>query len=108
MTLMPVSKSSVLVERSRSSGGSRWIGQYSSASTGPRPSTGSPSDVEDAAERGFADGDLDRAAGVDAILAADQAVGAAEGDAADAAAAEVLLHFAGEIDLHALVLGDDL
>ena len=47
-------------------------------------------------------------AGVDALLAADQTVGAAQGDAADAAAAQVLLHFAGEVDLHALVLGDDL
>ena len=65
-------------------------------------------DVEHAAERRFADGHLHRLAGVDAILAADEAVGAAQGDAADAAAAEVLLHFAGEVDLHALVLGDDL
>ena len=32
----------------------------------------------------------------------------AEGDAADAAAAQVLLHLAGEVDLHALVLGLDL
>ena len=65
-------------------------------------------DVEHAAERGLADGHLHRLARVEAILAADEAVGAAEGDAADAAAAQVLLHFAGEIDLHALVLGDDL
>jgi hypothetical protein len=33
---------------------------------------------------------------------ADHAVGRSEGDAADATAAEVLLHFAGEVDLHAL------
>ncbi len=64
-------------------------------------------DVEDAAERGFADGHFHGLAGVEAVLAADQAVGAAERDAADAAAAQVLLHLAGEIDLHALVLGDD-
>ena len=43
MTLMPVSNSSVLVDRSSTVGASRWIGQYSSASTGPRPSIGSPS-----------------------------------------------------------------
>ncbi len=47
-------------------------------------------------------------AGIEAFLAADQAVGAAQRDATHAAAAEVLLHLAGEIDLHALVLGDDL
>ena len=43
MTLMPVSNTSVLVDRSASGGGSRWIGQRSSALTGPRPSIGSPS-----------------------------------------------------------------
>ena len=65
-------------------------------------------DVEHAAERGFADGNLYRFAGVDAVLAADEAVGAAERDATDATAAQVLLHFAGEVDLHAFVIGDDL
>ncbi len=64
--------------------------------------------VEHAAERRLADRHRHRAAGVDALHAADQAVGAAQGDAADAAAAEVLLHFAGEVDLHALVIGIDL
>ena len=34
--------------------------------------------------------------------AANEAVGGAQGDAAYAAAAEVLLHFAGEVDLDAL------
>jgi hypothetical protein len=43
--------------------------------------------VEHAAERGFADGNLHRFAGVEAILTADQTVGATECDAADAAAA---------------------
>ena len=108
ITLMPVSNSSVLVERSRSSGGSRWIGQYSSASTGPRPSTGSPVMLNTRPSVALPTGTFTGLAGVEAVLAADQAVGAAEGDAADAAAAEVLLHFAGEVDLHALVLGDDL
>ena len=64
--------------------------------------------VEHAAERGLADGHRDRRAGVDAVQAADQAVGAAQGDAADAAAAEVLLHLAGQVELDALVLGGDL
>ena len=43
MTLMPVSKISVFVERSTTGGASRWMGQYSSALTGPRSSIGSPS-----------------------------------------------------------------
>ena len=64
--------------------------------------------VEHAAERRLADGHRDRRAGVDALLAADHAVGAAQGDAAHAAAAQVLLHLAGQVDLHALVLGLDL
>ena len=59
-------------------------------------------------ERGLADGHFHRLARVEAILAADQAVGAAERDATDATTAQVLLHFAGEIDLHAFVFGDDL
>ena len=65
-------------------------------------------DVEHAAQRRFADRHLDRLARVEAVLSADQAVGAAQRDAAHAAAAEVLLHFAGEVDLHSFVLGDDL
>ena len=40
--------------------------------------------------------------------AADHAVGAAQGDAAHAAAAQVLLHFAGEVDLRAFDVGVDL
>ena len=43
MTLMPVSKTSVFVERSTTAGASRWMGQYSSAWTGPSSSIGSPS-----------------------------------------------------------------
>ena len=54
--------------------------------------------VEDAAERFLADGDRHGLAGVDHFHAADQAVGGAQGDAADAIAAEVLLHFAGQVD----------
>ena len=42
------------------------------------------------------------------LHAAHQAVGRAEGDAADAVAAQVLLHFAGQVDVHALVFGVDL
>ena len=104
MTLMPVSNSSVLVDRSASGGGvavdrPALLGVDRAAAVDRLAEQ-----VEHAAERRLADGHGHRAAGVDALLAADQAVGAAQGDAADAAAAEVLLHFAGEVDLDALVL----
>ena len=108
MTLMPVSKTSVLVDRSASGGG---IAVNRPALFGVDRAAAVDrlaEQVEHAAERLLADRHRHRAAGVDALQAADQAVGAAEGDAADAAAAEVLLHFAGEVDLHALVLGVDL
>ena len=58
--------------------------------------------VEHAAQRFLADGDGDRGARVDALLAANQAVGAAQSHAANASAAEVLLYLAGQVDLHAL------
>ena len=58
--------------------------------------------VEHAAQRGLADRHRDRRAGVDAVHAADHAVGAAQGHAAHAAAAELLLHFAGQVELDAL------
>ena len=60
--------------------------------------------VEDAAERAFAHRHLDRRAGVEAIHAADHAVGAAQGDASHAAAAEMLLHLAGQVERNALLL----
>jgi hypothetical protein len=63
--------------------------------------------IENPAEGFLADGDGDGPAGIDDIHAAAQAVGGAEGDRADAAAAEVLLHFAGEMDGHAVDLGID-
>src|SRR6185503_15890919 len=52
--------------------------------------------VEDAAQRGLADGHGDRAAGVDDLHAARQAVGGVHGDRADAVVAEVLLELADE------------
>ena len=61
--------------------------------------------VEHAAERTLADRHLDRRAGVEALHAADHAVGAAQGHAADPAAAEVLLHLAGQVQRDALLLG---
>ena len=108
MTLMPVSNSSVLVDRSRER---RRIAMDRPAFVGVDRAAAVDrlaDQVEHAAERRLADGHGHGAAGVDALLAADQAVGAAQGDAAHAAAAQVLLHLAGEVDLHALVLGVDL
>ena len=43
ITLIPVSKISVLGDSSEKAGGSRWIGLVSLAFTGPLPSMGSPS-----------------------------------------------------------------
>ena len=63
--------------------------------------------VEDAAERLLADRHGDGLAGVDDFHAAHQAVGGAQGDAADAIAAELLLHLAGQMDRDALVVGVD-
>ena len=99
---MPVSNSSVLVDRSADRRGvavnrPTFLG-FDRATAVDRFAE----QVEHAAERRFADGHRNRGTGVDALLAADQAVGAAEGDAADAAAAEVLLHFAGQVELDAL------
>jgi hypothetical protein len=89
---MPVSKSSVRVESSVTGGGSRWIGQRSFVS---------------AAERGLAHGHRERGAGVDHRLAANQAVGRAEGHAANLAAAEMLLHLADQVDGDALLVAVD-
>ena len=54
-----------------------------------------------------ADWHLHRLAGIDAIHAADHAVGAAQGHATDAAAAELLLDFAHQVELDSFVLGVD-
>src|SRR5262249_52336120 len=64
--------------------------------------------VEHPAECLLTDRHLDRGAGVGYLHAADEAVGRAQGHAADAVATEVLLHLAGEADANALVLGVDL
>ncbi len=103
ITLMPVSKISVLVDRSCQRRGRR--GGWASAprrrpGRGRRPARRCRLNTRPSVA--LPTGTRDRAAGVDALLAADQAVGAAQGDAADAAAAEVLLHLAGEVDLDAL------
>ena len=69
----------------------------------PRPSIGSPSRLNTRPSVALPTGTVTGAPVSTHVLAADQAVGAAQGDAADAAAAQVLLHLAGEVDLHALV-----
>ena len=66
------------------------------------------SEIEDAAEGFLADRHGERSAGVDAGAAADHAVGAAEGDAAHLAAAEMLLDFPDEVDGYPLRLMVDL
>ena len=53
--------------------------------------------VEDAPERDVADRHGDRAAGVEDLHAAREAVGGVHGDRADAVVAEVLLHLADEV-----------
>ena len=102
---MPVSNSSVFGDSSANGGGSRWMGRHSLASTGPRPSIGSPSRLKTRPSVSLPTGTDTGLAGVDDLHAADQAVGRAQGDAADAVAAQVLLHLAGQVDADALVLG---
>ena len=65
-------------------------------------------EIEHAAERTLADRHLDGRAGIEAFHAADHAVGVAQGHAADPAAAQVLLHLAGQIQRDALLLAGDL
>ena len=107
MTLMPVSKISVLALRSSIGGGSRWMGQRSSATTSPRPSIGSPSRLKTRPSVPLPTGTVDRGTGVEHFHSADHAVGRAQGDAPHAAAAQVLLHFARHLDVHALDLAID-
>ena len=95
---MPVSKSSVLEDSSANAGGSRWIGRILRGVDRAAAVDRLAEQVEDPAERFLADRHLHRLAGVDDLHAAHQAVGRAEGDAADAVAAQVLLHFAGQVD----------
>ena len=99
MTLMPVSNSSVLGDSSANGGGSRWIGRVLRGVDRAAAVDRLAEQVEDAAERLLAD--RHRAPGLPVSIdlhAADQAVGRAQRDAADAVAAEVLLHLAGQVD----------
>ena len=65
-------------------------------------------EIENPSQRGLAHRHVHRRAGIDALHAADHAVGVAQGHAADPAAAEVLLHFAGQIELDSLLIALDL
>ena len=64
--------------------------------------------VEDPPKGLLADGHRQRRSRVKHVHAADHAVGAAQGHAADTAATEVLLHFAGHLHRHPLDVGLDL
>ena len=93
---MPVSNISVVGVRFSTVGASRWIGQRSSTSIGSPSSIDVAEHVEDAAERDVADRHGDRAAGVDDLHPAGEAVGHVQRDRAHAVVAEVLLDLADE------------
>ena len=93
---MPVSNISVVGVRSSTVGADRWIGQRSLTSIVVALVDRLAEQVEDAPERDVADRHRDRAAGVDDLHAAREAVGGVHGDRADAVVAEVLLHLADE------------
>ncbi len=109
MTLMPVSNSSVL---RRKFGERRRLAmnraEYSLALTGPASIDRIAEQIEDPAQRFQADGHVHRLAGIDDVHAAIEPLGGPERDGAHAIAAEVLLHFAGDLELDALVFLLDL
>ena len=107
ITLMPVSKISVFVDRSVDRRGVAVDGPVFLGLDGAESVDRLADQVEDAAEGRLADGDLHGGAGVEAVHAADHPVGVAQGDAPHPPAAEVLLHFAGEVQFDALFVGDD-
>ena len=93
ITLMPVSKISVVGDRSSKAGGSRWIAQRSVPSGARRLVVHRIAEhVPDAPERLLADRNGDRLSGVDDVDAAREAVGRVHRDGADAVVAEMLLH----------------
>ncbi len=101
---MPVSNNSVLVDRSVSGGRFAMNRPVIVGVDGAAAVDRVADQIEHPAEGRLADRHLDGAAGVEAFLAANHAVGAAQRHAADAAAAKVLLHFADEVHLDPLVL----
>ena len=91
MTLMPVSRISVVgfcCQTAAARGG--WT-SCSGASTAPLPSIGSPEHVEHASQRRFADRHVESCARCDSnLVAAAQALARGEHDAAHGVAADVL------------------
>ena len=101
MTLMPVSKISVLGSRSVNLGVSRWIGHRERARREWRAAVHRLAEhVEDPAERDVAHRHRDGRAGVGHLHAAGHAVGGAHGHRAHLVLADVLLHLGGEADGH--------
>ena len=96
MTLIPVSKTSTDGFRSRKAGGSRWIDHRSTPGIAGFSSTGWPITFQMRPSVGIADGNRDRAAGVDDVGTARETVGGVHRDRAHAVVAEVLLHLRDE------------
>ena len=103
MTLMPVVRISISVDCSVNSGAERWIGSVWVVVDRAALVDRFADHVDDAAERGGADRDGDRGAGIGDFLAAGHAVGRVHGDGADLVLAEMLRDF--EHQRLALVLG---
>ena len=99
MTLMPVSKISTFVDCSWKLGGSRWMGIFFFAATGPASSTGSPITFKATPEALEADGHRGGAARVAHGHAAHEAVRRVHRDGAHGALAEVLSDLEGEVVL---------
>ena len=109
MTLMPVSKSSSVGSSDSKSGAGRWIGQRSAPLEAVfEVVDGLAEHVEEAAQRGRADGHGDRRAGVDDLGAARQAVGGVHGHGAHLVVAQVLLHLGDQVDRLAVAVDRDL
>src|ERR1700759_4812290 len=98
MTLMPVTRTSDEPACSEKLGASRWIEEECSALIGPASSIGSPVKVMMGAKAGRADRHGDGLAGVDDVLAADQAFGRVHGDGAHGVLAQMLGHFEHQTD----------
>ena len=85
-------------------GAGRWIGQRSSRLDRVAVVDRLAEQVEDAAQGVVADRDRDRAAGVDHLVAALEAVGGVHRDRADAVVAEVLLDLADQLGRFAVAV----
>src|SRR5262249_2131664 len=101
------SNSSVLGDSSANGGGSRWMGRYSAACTGPRPSIGSPRRVKTPPGVSLPTRTCTGLPGAGARQPRPRPSGVARGTPPDAVAAQVLLHLAGQADGHALVFRVD-